>query len=110
VEIQVSFPGLEAWLSYETADDVSMGDHVQILEGTRRGMIGTVEALQRGSFKGRLCRCQKTDQGTDEPAAWEQDLIVKSRMDEVDVVARQVEENRLREVGASPAPDEHEGA
>lgn len=106
MEIQVSFPGLEAWLSYESVDDVSVGDHVRILEGTRRGMVGTVEALRRGSFTGELCTCEKTDEETDALGPWEQNFIVKSRLGEEDVVARQTKENQLQGKEAISAPAE----
>src|SRR5215469_694013 len=61
MEIQVSFPYLRALLSFECTDTVTAGDRVEILEGTRRGMVGTVEVLQRGSYKGTLCKRLKTD-------------------------------------------------
>jgi hypothetical protein len=40
MEIQVSFPRLDDWLSYECLDEVEVGDHVEILEEARREMVG----------------------------------------------------------------------
>jgi hypothetical protein len=97
MEIQASFPYLRTLLSYECVDTVGVGDHVEVLEGTRRGMVGTVEVLQRGSYKGTLCKCRKTDATTDEYAeSWSQDDVVKSRLSEPDVIARQAAERKLK--------------
>ena len=102
MEIQVSFPRLDDWLSYECLDEVEVGDHVEILEGARREMAGTVEVLRRGSYRGRLAKCRKTSEGIDKPEPTEQDQIVKSRLAEADVIARQKEETRLRDAEAAP--------
>jgi hypothetical protein len=80
MEICVRFPRLWAWLSYECADRVEIGDRVEIMEGTRKGMIGTVAALQRGEHQGELCICRKTSRKSDGLTWRQRDTIVKQRI------------------------------
>lgn len=80
MEICVTFPRLWAWLSYECADRVEIGDRVEIMEGTRKGMIGTVAALQRGEHQGELCKCRKTSRKSDGLTWRQRDTIVKQRI------------------------------
>lgn len=80
MEICVRFPRLQTWLSYECTDRVEIDDHVEIIDGTREGMIGTVAALQRGDYQGELCRCRKTNRRSDGLTWQQREAIVKRRI------------------------------
>ena len=80
MEVQVSFPGMRQFLSYNCADTVAIGDAVIVSEGVREGMIGTVVALKRGSFNGPLYRCECASEGTVSGRERNQNRVVKQRL------------------------------
>jgi hypothetical protein len=60
LEIQVTFGGSRQLVAYECTSKVEIGWHVLILEGSKKGKVGTVRTLNRGFYRGTLCKCGRS--------------------------------------------------